>query len=340
MPLISVVVPVYKTERYIEQCIDSIINQTFKDYEIVLVDDGSPDNCPAICDSYASNHANIRVVHKKNGGLVSARKAGALAAVGKYILAVDSDDFIKEDYLQGFADAINRNHADIIAATFCSYNEGAVVAIPQSLPCVFYTKEKLEGDVYDRMLYTEPFYTFSVFPNVWTKCIRRNLVLQNQEDIPNDIRMGEDAALVYACILDADSMEVIQNNGYMYRYNDTSITHSYDANMIHRCIALVKYMLCLAKAKGWKADKQLYAYTAMIQEMVVKNELVASPKGYKNLKAWSKNPHIKEAFRCNCKLKMSVLRRLEFFSVKSGALWILKLITFARSVKRRLQNST
>ena len=94
MPKISVIVPVYKVEKYIHRCIDSILDQTFADFELVLVDDGSPDNCPAICDDYAAKDSRIRVVHKQNGGLSSARNAGVDIAVGEYILFCDSDDYV------------------------------------------------------------------------------------------------------------------------------------------------------------------------------------------------------------------------------------------------------
>lgn len=94
-PLISIIVPIHKVEPYLEQCVNSIINQTYKNLEIILVDDGSPDNCPAICDSYATKDPRIRIIHKQNGGLSSARNAGLSIATGEYIGYVDSDDFIE-----------------------------------------------------------------------------------------------------------------------------------------------------------------------------------------------------------------------------------------------------
>ncbi len=94
-PYLSIIVPVYKVEPYIHQCVDSILAQTFADFELILVDDGSPDNCPRICDEYAELDPRVKVIHKANGGLVSARKAGLRAARGKYIGYVDSDDWVE-----------------------------------------------------------------------------------------------------------------------------------------------------------------------------------------------------------------------------------------------------
>ena len=94
--LISIIVPVYNMEEYLHECVDSILSQTFKDYEIVLVDDGSVDTSPALCDQLAKEHSNIKVVHKPNGGLGSARNAGVSNAAGDYIFFVDADDFLND----------------------------------------------------------------------------------------------------------------------------------------------------------------------------------------------------------------------------------------------------
>lgn len=93
MPLFSIIVPVYNVEKYINKCVDSILSQTFEDFELILVDDGSPDNCPAICDNYAEKDSRVKVIHKQNGGASSARNTGLCSEKGKYILFLDSDDY-------------------------------------------------------------------------------------------------------------------------------------------------------------------------------------------------------------------------------------------------------
>ena len=99
-PLFSVIVPVYKTEAFLRQCVDSILNQTYPDFQLILVDDGSPDGSGAICDTYAGSDSRVTVVHKQNGGLVSARKAGAAVCYGTYVVNVDSDDYIAEKMVE------------------------------------------------------------------------------------------------------------------------------------------------------------------------------------------------------------------------------------------------
>lgn len=95
--MISIIVPIYKVEPYLERCIDSLINQTYENLEIILVDDGSPDKCPILCDNYVKKDSRVKVIHKKNGGLSDARNAGLQMATGKYVMYVDSDDYIEED---------------------------------------------------------------------------------------------------------------------------------------------------------------------------------------------------------------------------------------------------
>ena len=96
-PILSIIVPVYKTEQYLDSCVKSIVAQTLQDWEMILVDDGSPDNCPIMCDQYAANESRIKVIHQENGGLSRARNQGILLARGKYIAFVDSDDDIESD---------------------------------------------------------------------------------------------------------------------------------------------------------------------------------------------------------------------------------------------------
>ena len=117
-PLISVIVPVYKSEKYLDKCVESIVNQTYKNLEIILVDDGSPDNCPQICDEWAKRDSRIKAIHKENGGVSSARNAGLDNSSGEYIGFVDGDDFIENDFYEFLYDNLAENSADI---SFCSF---------------------------------------------------------------------------------------------------------------------------------------------------------------------------------------------------------------------------
>ena len=122
--LISVIVPVYKVEPYLNQCVASIVNQTYQKQEIILVDDGSPDNCPAMCDAWAEKDSRIKVIHKKNGGLSDARNAGLKIASGACIALIDSDDIMDVNMLTQLYQALEENNADIAECDYVKFENG------------------------------------------------------------------------------------------------------------------------------------------------------------------------------------------------------------------------
>lgn len=137
--LISVIVPVYKVEKYLDRCVASIANQTYQNLEIILVDDGSPDNCPAMCDGWAAKDSRVKVIHKENGGLSDARNAGMDVAAGAYIAFVDSDDWIHSDYIRQLYWAAASHDADIAACDFRTVYEempdNGLPEAPSIQPC-------------------------------------------------------------------------------------------------------------------------------------------------------------------------------------------------------------
>lgn len=139
-PLVSVIVPIYNVEKYLKRCINSILSQNYKNIEIILVDDGSPDNCPKICDDFKKKDSRIKVIHKTNGGLSSARLAGFEEALGEYILFIDSDDYIEKDMVEKLVCSINKNNADLAICGYCTQIEQN--SIKNLLP---YDKETLQG---------------------------------------------------------------------------------------------------------------------------------------------------------------------------------------------------
>ena len=138
--MISVIVPVYKMEDYLCRCVDSILKQTYADYEVILVDDGSPDGSGRICDDYASKFAQVRVIHKENGGLSDARNAGILQAAGEYVTFIDSDDYVTETYLSELVRLLREKGAEIACGSF--------VYVSSSLPDVKQEKKIREDRVY------------------------------------------------------------------------------------------------------------------------------------------------------------------------------------------------
>lgn len=142
MPEISVIVPVYKVEAYLDRCVKSIINQTFTDFELILVDDGSPDNCPKICDEWKKRDTRIHVIHKKNGGLSSARNVGLEIFKGNYVFFVDSDDWIEKDALEILYKVSKEKNADIVVGKHVETIQYGMCERNYSKKCSLYTKDE------------------------------------------------------------------------------------------------------------------------------------------------------------------------------------------------------
>lgn len=144
-PKISVIVPVYKVEKYLRRCVDSVLNQTYQNIEVILVDDGSPDGSPAICDEYAQKDDRVKVIHKKNGGQSSARNAGMEAVTGQYVGFADSDDWIEPDTIEYCINLIQKHNANAVQfdISLCS-DPDAKISQPDEIVNVYHDKEILE----------------------------------------------------------------------------------------------------------------------------------------------------------------------------------------------------
>lgn len=216
-PLISVIVPIYRIERYIGECIESIIHQTYKNIEIILVDDGSDDRCPEICDLYSRKDSRVKVIHKNNGGLVSARKAGLKAATGSYIGYVDGDDYIKPSFYESLVNQIG--NADVICAGFTRKLFGKLAKITNSLPNGVYELEQVK----DKLISNGLFYVPGITTYLWNKLFKKTVLESFQYAVPNEITIGEDAAVTYPLLLNCKKMVVCDNTDYVYRQREDSM---------------------------------------------------------------------------------------------------------------------
>ena len=223
--LISVVVPIYMIDRYVGICIESLLNQTYRNLEIVLVDDGSKDRCPEICDLYALKDSRIKVIHKENGGLVSARKAGVIAATGKYIGFVDGDDWVGAGFYQSLYNAISQNDCDVAIAGFCRDLFDKSQSIYNTIPSSYYEGEALK-QVFKEMISYGDFYRHGVSTYHWNKLFKREVVLKHQLEIGDDVSIGEDAVVVYATLLDCKRICITDNCAYHYRQREDSMLKS------------------------------------------------------------------------------------------------------------------
>ncbi len=213
--LISVIVPIYRVEEYLCQCIDSIIKQTYHNLEIILVDDGSPDNCGAICDDYAKKDDRIRVIHKKNGGLSDARNVGIDIAQGDYLSFIDSDDYVSEDYIAYLYTLLISNDADMSICGHISFQDGKEIDV-QSREVVLRILNQIEffeGFMYDK-------YASYAWAKLYKKEIFQRLRYPNTP--------SEDVAIIHKVVSKSDKIAYKNGAKYFYRVRKNSLSSWYE----------------------------------------------------------------------------------------------------------------
>ena len=224
--IISIIVPVYNISEYVEQCVESIIQQTYINLDIILVDDGSTDNSGKLLDKYQTADNRVRVIHKINGGLVSARKVGLQAAYGKYILYVDGDDWIDRNHVGTMYNLISKESADIAAAGYI--DEGETVNYKyNNIPDGIYEKDILEKIVYPTALSLgTQHFEFGILPFLWNKIFKREKLKYYQIDVPDDVNVSEDVFCLYPYIWDSEKIVVSSDCTYHYRNRKGTMSHT------------------------------------------------------------------------------------------------------------------
>ncbi len=223
-PLISVIVPVYNIEKYVSRCIESIVNQTYRNLEIILVDDGSTDSSGVICDEWGKKDSRIRIIHKENGKLVSARKAGIAIAKGEYAGYVDGDDWIEPDmYEQIYLNGIIYD-ADMVAYELLrDYANGTSWRRTLFLSAYAYQGREQMKDLLLHVVDTEHF--MDGMPMNVCYLFRTELLKKNQLEVDNRILCAEDVAVVFPCLMEAESVVLLHKPLYHYRQNEGSIKY-------------------------------------------------------------------------------------------------------------------
>lgn len=230
-PIFSIIVPIYGVEKYLEKCIKSILEQDFDDFELILVDDGSPDKCPEIVDEYAKRDKRIRVIHKKNEGLVRARNSGLVVAKGEYIVNVDGDDYMMSGALRCLYENICKTHADVYLFGFVNGDgDKDTLEIPD-IPMGLYD-EKSKRMLYEKIIYDDkkPFFCFGTYPSVWSRIVKRELFSEVRLKIDYSLDIGEDFATTLPIMLRADKICFIPEALYYYRIIESSASHKFNVN--------------------------------------------------------------------------------------------------------------
>ena len=305
--LISIIVPIYKVEKYLEKCIESIINQTYSKLEIILIDDGSPDACGEICDEFAKKDSRIKVVHKKNGGLSDARNTGIQNATGEFFLFVDSDDYISHAMVEILYKTIKKHDADMVVCGYYEVSSNGVVNVRKFT--IKNGEEVLNGvEATERLLYSlEPEMVVA-----WNKMERRNL--WNDIEFPVN-KQHEDDFTSYQLMYKASQVVLINEPLYYYlQRGDGIIGSGFSLKSLHKIEAY-------ESACVFFKDKNKNLYERSINLVLIMNkrccdELIASDY-------LEKNSILKRLKKIGRKFYLK-----NFYKIKRGVKYHVKLISF------------
>ncbi len=209
MPKVSVIVPVYKVEKYLNRCVDSILAQTFTDFELILVDDGSPDNCPKICDEYAEKDERVGVIHKENGGVSSARNDGIDMSQGEWIMFVDSDDWIEEDMLEGMVAKI-KDDVDMVISSADFIGPGENEKTSATMPDSRYLSKEIVEKKFNGELPS------ALIDVPWCKLYKREVIIRENIKFDISICTGEDAQFNAKYLSYIKNVETMKDSYYRY----------------------------------------------------------------------------------------------------------------------------
>lgn len=295
---ISIIVPVYNAEKYLKKCVDSLRSQTYRNLEILLIDDGSLDESGRLCDAFAKEDARIKVIHKENGGLASAWKKGVEVSEGEYLNFIDSDDWVDAEMIEEMAEHLTGREREIVASDYIiERDNGSREYVWQKLPPGEYTGEALGKKVIPNLLGKESRY---VTISRCMKLISKRLITENCKYTNPAIVVGEDAAIMLPALIDCERLYIMNRKAYYhYLYVQESMVHKYNKNLYENILLLSKtaHQIVSDKFTGselLERQKQVEQETVFWMMLVLKNEARGNPEGYrKNILAVCRSPEVK-----------------------------------------------
>lgn len=322
--LISIIVPVYNVEKYLRKCIDSIINQTYKNLEIILVDDGSPDNCGTICDEYAQKDNRIKVIHKENGGVSSARNEGLRSATGKWISFIDADDWIEEIFCEILLNKAVKNRCDV---ALCGYSRVTDNRI-----------EKINANGKDAFFNSKEYLIKSLNPQTGfgfchMKLIKKEIL--NNISFNENIVVGEDALFCIMFSINIKKSIFVEKALYNYRVNRESVVRKYDVDYVtkyKKSMELMHNYIMQEYSENKEIEQNLYNYIAYHILLIAVNYCF-NPSNQQKTKSIRKLYDIeifKNAIKYSNYNMMSITRKITLFFLKNKCVLLVGVISWFR----------
>lgn len=257
-PLISVIVPVYNVERYLEQCVNSIIIQTYTNLEILLLDDGSKDSSGALCDKLALKDGRIKVIHKDNEGLGLTRDRGIDECKGKLISFVDSDDWIEKTLIETLYSSMVTSKVDFVKCGFEKVTDDKKVLFTKTFAQEYFAGQEARNKLAPRILGSSPVAHDNIEMCVWGCLYKADIIKENNIKFPSERKMiSEDMPFNLEYLQYANGGLVVEYSGYRYRYNETSLTTSYRRDRFNATKIFFKTMHKKVSELGYGKDCQL-----------------------------------------------------------------------------------
>lgn len=299
MPKISIIVPVYNGAEFLRPCVDSILAQSFGDLEIILVDDGSTDESPEICDWYASQDKRVICIHQANAGAAAARNCGLKAAAGEYIAFVDSDDWIDQDMYETMVNAAEEHNCDLVICDCLKESEAGSCIYTHELPGGYYNRDAMVAQYFPQLLMPDTM-EYPVTISNWLLLIRREIIEENRLSFPEGMRFSEDLLFGSEVGYYAQSMTYLKDyTPYHYRQNPASVTHTAFKDKWPLLLELYRRI-----RKSFK-EKANYDFTPQIQRCMLffvymaMNQLLATKlplkQFFQEVKKVLDHPEVREA---------------------------------------------
>ena len=331
---LSVIVPVFNVERYLDECISSILLQSFKDLELILVDDGSTDSSLSICNEYKRKDPRVKILHQENGGQIKATFAGYSISSGEYIGFVDSDDYILPGMYEKMMKKAKEDGSDIVACSAYRIHGRKKIILGNNAQEGFYDKKRIEAEILPSLFNNHNLIGMNpgLQPSRCFKVFKRDIVKTGFDTIAiKNIPYGEDLLFTYTCVIKSNSISVLENSdpGYFYRTNPNSISWKYRENLFAKSMNVLLFLSSLDEVKeNHTFQKEIdyhicfYSINAFLNEYMMKNrctnsekkkhinEIIESPVFQKS--AW--NINIKEVSQGNRQL-LALMRKKKLSAV-------------------------
>lgn len=325
----SVVIPAYNVENYISDCIGSLKAQSFLDFEVVIINDGSCDNTENVCRELIKNDSRFKLISQKNQGPVRTRINGFNNSSGEYVVFLDSDDYISLNRLEEFERLLCSDiDIDLIVASYSTFDGVNSNPITNYFSAGIYDLEKINTEILPNLLAAKPHFNFGIKPSLWECCFKREILEKCINNVPDGITIGEDMCLTYSYLLECKKIAISNDSGYFYRNNATSLTHTCNAKQLDETIVLFDFVRNLpVPTENWKAQVEEYTlYMAWyIIRKVLKAENITWCNKIEMLNSYCNQISINQCIKNTNNLEMSFRRKFRYLCIKRR-LWRVLLL--------------